>query len=229
MPGQARVDARGRHARRLLPTARPCTRRRRARRAGQPVAWHHRIAGQSILAGTPFEAMIKNGIDKTSVEGAADSPYVAASRIIAWTLHSTKTRRAGALVALGRQHPHRVRHGDASIDELAHAAGEGSARVPAARFSAKSPRHLAVLERAAAKAGWGNAARQGRARGIAVHESFGSIGRPGRRGLGRGRPHPRPSRDLRDRLRHRGQPARDRGAGAVRNRVRPRRPRSTAS
>ncbi len=38
---------------------------------GSPVAWEHVIVGQSILAGTPFEAMmVKNGIDSTSVEGA---------------------------------------------------------------------------------------------------------------------------------------------------------------
>ena len=44
---------------------------------GMPVAWQHGIVGQSIMAGTPFEAaMVKNGIDATSVEGVADSPYL---------------------------------------------------------------------------------------------------------------------------------------------------------
>ncbi|MCM3021672.1 molybdopterin-dependent oxidoreductase, partial [Priestia megaterium] len=43
---------------------------------GRLVGWRHRIVGQSILAGTPFEAfMVKNGIDATSVEGAANLPY----------------------------------------------------------------------------------------------------------------------------------------------------------
>ena len=32
---------------------------------GNIVAWHHRIVGQSILAGTPFEGTIKDGIDYT--------------------------------------------------------------------------------------------------------------------------------------------------------------------
>ena len=41
-------------------------------RADNLVAWQHRIVGQSILKGTPFEAMlVKDGIDETSVEGAA--------------------------------------------------------------------------------------------------------------------------------------------------------------
>src|SRR5262249_44306470 len=43
---------------------------------GQITTWSHTIVGQSILAGTPFEAMmVKNGIDDTSVEGAIDLPY----------------------------------------------------------------------------------------------------------------------------------------------------------
>jgi len=44
---------------------------------GLPVAWRHVIVGQSILAGTPFEAFaIKNGVDGTATEGAVDAPYV---------------------------------------------------------------------------------------------------------------------------------------------------------
>jgi isoquinoline 1-oxidoreductase beta subunit len=39
----------------------------------------------------------------------------------------------------------------------------------------RSPRHLAVLELAAAQAGWGRPLPPGRARGIAVAESFGSV------------------------------------------------------
>lgn len=44
---------------------------------GQPVAWQHRIVGQSIIQkGTAFESkMVQNGIDQTSVEGASNLPY----------------------------------------------------------------------------------------------------------------------------------------------------------
>ncbi len=39
------------------------------------MAWKHVMVGQSIMAGTSLEAsMVKDGIDKTSVEGVADSP-----------------------------------------------------------------------------------------------------------------------------------------------------------
>ena len=40
---------------------------------------------------------------------------------------------------------------------------------------ADKPRHLRALKAAAKKAGWGTPASKGRARGLAVHESFGSI------------------------------------------------------
>lgn len=43
---------------------------------GSIVAWDHRIAGQSIMKGTPFEAIIvDDGVDHSSVEGVADTPY----------------------------------------------------------------------------------------------------------------------------------------------------------
>ena len=43
---------------------------------GMPSAWRHVIVGQSLLAGTPFAGMIKNGVDETAVEGTADTSYV---------------------------------------------------------------------------------------------------------------------------------------------------------
>ena len=43
---------------------------------GMPAAWRHVIVGQSLVAGTPFAAMmIRNGVDHTTVEGASDTNY----------------------------------------------------------------------------------------------------------------------------------------------------------
>jgi isoquinoline 1-oxidoreductase beta subunit len=43
---------------------------------GKPVAWEHRIVGQSIITGTAFEqALVVDEIDQTSVEGANNLPY----------------------------------------------------------------------------------------------------------------------------------------------------------
>ena len=45
---------------------------------GPIVDWQHTIVGQSILAGTPMEAMMKDGVDPTSVEGVSPTVLRAA-------------------------------------------------------------------------------------------------------------------------------------------------------
>jgi isoquinoline 1-oxidoreductase beta subunit len=133
-------------------------------------AWRHTIVCQSIMAGTPFEAMIKNGIDETSVEGAADTPYACPNFLV--DLHSP---RLPIPVQWWRSvgHSHNAFVVESFLDEVAHAAG----RDPLAlrrTLLAGHPRHLGVLELAAKKAGWGTPLQAGHARGIAVHHSFGS-------------------------------------------------------
>jgi isoquinoline 1-oxidoreductase beta subunit len=54
---------------------------------GRPLAWQHRIVGQSILAGTMFKSMVKDGIDFTSIEGAANLPYAIPNMLV--DLHTT--------------------------------------------------------------------------------------------------------------------------------------------
>jgi isoquinoline 1-oxidoreductase beta subunit len=139
---------------------------------GNPVAWMHTIVGQSILAGTPFEKfMVKDGIDATSVEGAADLPYDIPN--IAVDLHSP---RVGVPVLWWRSvgHSHTAFVVESFLDEVAHAAGKDPYELRRALLS-KHPRHAGVLELAAGKAGWGTALPAGRGRGIAVHESFRSF------------------------------------------------------
>src|SRR6266849_3413261 len=52
---------------------------------GKPVAWQQRIVCQSIFVGTPFEpAIIKNGVEETAVEGAADLPYDIPNLLVEW-------------------------------------------------------------------------------------------------------------------------------------------------
>jgi isoquinoline 1-oxidoreductase beta subunit len=140
---------------------------------GAPVAWRHRIVTQSILAGTPFAAMIKDGVDPTCVEGAADSPYATAIPNHRVDLHAVD---AGVPVLWWRSvgHSHTAFAVESFVDELAHAAKRDPLEFRRALL-ARSPRMRAVLELAAAKAGWGSPLPAGRARGLAVHESFGSI------------------------------------------------------
>jgi isoquinoline 1-oxidoreductase beta subunit len=140
---------------------------------GRPTAWQHVIVGQSILAGTPFEPMmVKNGIDATSVEGVADSAYLKSIPNHRVDLHSP---RLGIPVLWWRSvgHTHTGFVMESLIDELAQAAGKDPVEYRRALLKGHS-RHLAALNLAAEKAKWGTPLPQGRARGVAVHESFGS-------------------------------------------------------
>lgn len=138
---------------------------------GKPTAWLQRIVGQSILAGTPFEGMMKDGIDFTSVEGASNLSYAIPNLRV--ELHSP---RIGIPVLWWRSvgHTHTAFATEVFIDELAAAAGQDPYAFRRALL-ADHPRHRAVLALAAEKAGWGTPLPKGRGRGIAVHESFDSF------------------------------------------------------
>lgn len=138
---------------------------------GEPIAWQQRIVGQSILTGTPFEAfMVKDGVDATSVEGASTLPYAIANLSV--DLHTTEV---GVPVLWWRSvgHTHTAYSTEIMIDELAEAAGRDPVAFRMALLK-DHPRHAGVLKLAAEKAGWGSAVPEGRARGVAVHESFNS-------------------------------------------------------
>jgi len=134
-------------------------------KGGMPLAWQHRIVGQSILEGTP---RVKNGIDPTSVEGAANLPYDIPNLRV--ELHTTKNqvpvqwwRSVGST--------HTAFATETFIDQLAVLAEKDPLEYRRALLK-KQPRHLGVLNLAAEKAGWGTALSPGRGRGIAVHKSF---------------------------------------------------------
>ena len=135
---------------------------------GHLTGWRHVIVGQSIMAGGPFAVMIKDGIDPTSVEGAANIPYDIPN--IAVDLATTKT---GVPVlwwrVVGSSHTAFVV--EAFIDEVAHAAGQDPLSFRR-KLLEKQPRMKAVLELAAEKAGWGTPLPPGKGRGIAVAEAF---------------------------------------------------------
>ena len=142
---------------------------------GRPLAWHHRIVGQSIVAGTAFEkVLVKDGVDHTSVEGAANLPYAIPN--ILTELHSPKL---GVPIQWWRSvgSTHTAFAVECMIDELAALAGQDPVAYRMALLEGH-PRHQGVLRLAAEKGGWGTplpggpGGRQGR--GVAVHESFNS-------------------------------------------------------
>jgi isoquinoline 1-oxidoreductase subunit beta len=133
------------------------------------VGWRHVIVGQSIMAGGAFEGMIKDGIDPTSVEGAATIAYDIPN--IDVELATTKT---GVPVLWWRVVgcSHTTFAVETFIDEVAHAAGKDPFAFRRDLLKGE-PRMKAVLELAADKAGWNSGPLpKGKGRGIAVGEAF---------------------------------------------------------
>src|SRR6266404_2132216 len=137
------------------------------------VAYRQRVVGQSILAGTPFAGMMKNGIDPTAVGGSAAEQYDLAHAHVSWS-----QPKGGVPVLWWRsvENTHMAFSKEVMIDELAHAAGEDPVEFRLALLS-KHPRHVGALKLAAQKAEWDQpfSKGKGRGRGVAVHESFGSV------------------------------------------------------
>ncbi len=139
---------------------------------GNVVAWANHIVGQSIMSGTLFEGMaVKNGIDFTSVEGAANLPYAIPNLSV-----GLSTMQAGVPVLWWRAvgSTHTAYAVEAFLDEVAEAAGKDPVALRLELLK-NHPRHVAALTLAAEKAGWGSAPAAGRFRGVAVAESFSTV------------------------------------------------------
>jgi isoquinoline 1-oxidoreductase subunit beta len=138
---------------------------------GRIAGWQHTVVGQSIMAGTAMEMMVKDGIDPTSVEGVSPTPYTLP--MISADLHTTSLAvKPLWWRSVGNTHTAYVM--ETMMDELAHAAGKDPLAYRLALLD-KSDRAAGVLKLAADKAGWGKPTRAGLAQGIAMHESFGSF------------------------------------------------------
>jgi len=133
------------------------------------VGWRHVIVGQSIMAGGPFAVMIKDGIDPTSVEGAATIAY----RIPNIDVELSTTKNPVPVLwwrVVGSSHT--TFAVETFIDEVAHAAGKDPYAFRRDLLE-HEPRMKAVLELAADKAGWNSGPLpKGKGRGIAVAEAF---------------------------------------------------------
>src|SRR2546425_8151540 len=136
---------------------------------GQPVAWTHRIVAPSIMARV-FPNSVQNGLDGEAVEGGVGMPYAIPNVHVDYVLTDT-----GIPVGFWRSvnNSFNAFAVETFIDELAAAAKQDPVAYRRSLLS-KAPRHLAVVELAASKAGWGTPPPAGRARGIAVHKAFDS-------------------------------------------------------
>jgi isoquinoline 1-oxidoreductase beta subunit len=141
---------------------------------GRPQAWVNRVAAPSVtqsfsdrLAGLSTPAVP----DKFQAEGAFDLPYEIPHLSVRQLLVKTPVP-VGYWRSVG--HSYNAFFTECFLDELAAAAGQDPL-VYRRVLLERHPRHRAVLDLAAEKAGWGIPLAAGRARGLALHASFGSI------------------------------------------------------
>ncbi|HXH03823.1 MAG TPA: xanthine dehydrogenase family protein molybdopterin-binding subunit [Candidatus Competibacteraceae bacterium] len=142
---------------------------------GLPRALRLRAASQSVVYSYTQRLLPWAALDmpqKTNAEGAAELPYAIPSLRVEHVPVELPVP-VGFWRSVG--HSFNAFFVESFIDELAHAAGRDPLDYRL-RLLAERPRHRRVLERAAEAAGWhGAALPPGRGRGLAVHESFGSI------------------------------------------------------
>jgi isoquinoline 1-oxidoreductase beta subunit len=137
------------------------------------VAWDHHVVAQSIMRGSPFEPMmIKDGVESAAVEGVTESPYDLPVFRCLQTLQDTPMT---TLWWRSVGHTHTAFVMETMIDELAVASGEDPLKLRRSLLKGKT-RQLAVLDLLAKRSGWGHKkAPKGRAWGLALHQSFGSV------------------------------------------------------
>jgi isoquinoline 1-oxidoreductase subunit beta len=120
-----------------------------------------------LLAG-PMDAP-----DKTTAEGLFDLPYDFSHQHMSHT-----ATRMGVPVGFWRSvgHSHNAFFSEGFVNELAHATQTDPLAFRRQHLTGEhAKRHLAVLNLAAEKAGWGRKLPEGHAHGIALHESFNSV------------------------------------------------------
>jgi isoquinoline 1-oxidoreductase beta subunit len=139
---------------------------------GFPAAWRHRVVIQSLMKTSPMKP---KGVDATAVEGVLGSPYLKATPLVD---AQYITPDVGVPVSFWRSvgATHTAFVMEHTIDQLARRAGKDPVEYRRALYQkAGATRHLAALDLAAEKAAWTAGPPAGWTRGVAVHESFGSV------------------------------------------------------
>jgi isoquinoline 1-oxidoreductase beta subunit len=137
---------------------------------GKPIAWNHRFAGSSVIARW-LPPGFKDGLDPDSTEGAIDLVYDIPNFHVEYARVEPPGIPTGFWRSVGPSH--NVFVTESVIDEMATAAKQDPVEYRRALLG-KSPRAKAVLELAAAKAGWGQPLPKGSGRGVSLQFVFGS-------------------------------------------------------
>lgn len=138
---------------------------------GMPIAWSHRFAGSSILARFMPPAF-GGGLDADTTDGAIHLAYDLPNLRVEYL----RVEPPGIPTAFWRSvgPSHNVFVVESFVDELAAAAGQDPVAYRLALLG-KAPRARAVLQLAAAKAGWGEPLPRGTGRGLALQTVFGTF------------------------------------------------------
>jgi isoquinoline 1-oxidoreductase beta subunit len=138
---------------------------------GRLSGWQHKVVCKSLFVGTPLEGeMAKDGFDRSSVGGLADTPYdIADLSVEAYNAQSP----VPVLWWRSAAHSHTAHAIETMVDELARRAGTDPVTFRR-RLLARHPRDLAVLDLVAQASGWGRPMPRFRGRGVAYHRTFGT-------------------------------------------------------
>jgi isoquinoline 1-oxidoreductase subunit beta len=136
--------------------------------SGKPTAFTARVACDSIYRWFFGPDSVKNGMDSASVEGLASIPYDIPNVLVDYHMVAGPVPM-GFWRSVGASQNGFFCEG--FVDELAAAAKKDPYEFRR-DLLAKKPRHLAVLNLAAEKAGWHTELPKGRYRGIAMVEAF---------------------------------------------------------
>jgi isoquinoline 1-oxidoreductase beta subunit len=137
--------------------------------SGEPTVFMQRLVQQSLMK--RIGGLPPNGVDFISLEGASNLPYTIPNIRVEY-IETDPGIPYGFWRSVGASFQGFAV--EAFVDELAAMAGKDPYQFRRDLLG-KAPRHRAVLDLAAEKAGWSTPAPAGRGRGIAIMESFGSI------------------------------------------------------
>jgi isoquinoline 1-oxidoreductase subunit beta len=136
-----------------------------------PVAWSIRLAGPSFVAEI-LPGLGESFVDRSFISGLADEmAYDVPNYRVDYVVRETAVPLG---VWRGINYTQNVFYKECFVDEMAHAAGIDPYRFRRLLLR-NSPKNLAVLDAAAAKAGWDTPLPPGVFRGIALSEACGSF------------------------------------------------------
>ena len=137
---------------------------------GMPVAWDMRTAVGSISRSLGRDP-VASGVEPSAVEGLANVPYAVANLNVDCILKNTHVPVMFWRSVGSSQNAFAL---ESFVDEMAVAAGKDPYRFRRDLLAGK-PDFLKVLDTLAEKGDWSKKQPAGKGRGIAIHESFGTI------------------------------------------------------